>query len=248
MLEGFLLRLAQHPDAEAFALRGGMLVRHWFPEARRPVRDVDLVCSLPFDARGMRERVGVILSDRRIDDGIEYDPERFRFNVLWPESPHPGLRLFAVGRVDGWCQDVTVDFTHRLDVWPRAERTSFVAARGEAKLWTCPPEMLIGRKLQVTVELGRRHWRPKDLYDLWMMLRRRTPSRDVLGEAIERSFVGHLGAERLDDVLGRSSWWAEDRARMRWGHFVRCVRQAPADLEMVVEEVRSHLATHGGSR
>lgn len=35
MLEGFLLRLARDGDADAFVLRGGMLVRHSFLRGQR---------------------------------------------------------------------------------------------------------------------------------------------------------------------------------------------------------------------
>src|SRR5215510_13547122 len=54
LLAGFVRRIAEGDDADAFALRGGMLVRHWFPASRRPARDVDLVCRSPYDLRAMR--------------------------------------------------------------------------------------------------------------------------------------------------------------------------------------------------
>ena len=43
LLEGVLLRLARLPDAGGLALRGGMLLRHWFRPLPREALDLDLV-------------------------------------------------------------------------------------------------------------------------------------------------------------------------------------------------------------
>jgi hypothetical protein len=51
LLGGFVRRIAEGADADAFALRGGMLVRHWFPESRRPARHRTRTCD---DNRGGR--------------------------------------------------------------------------------------------------------------------------------------------------------------------------------------------------
>jgi hypothetical protein len=97
--------------------------------------------------------------------------------------------------------------------------------------------MLVGRKLRVTADLSRRRWRPKDLGDLWCMLRRSPPRPAVLGEAIERSF----DAEPPADLL-RPSWWSDRAARARWGRYSRAVPGLPDDLAAVLGEVRTHLS------
>lgn len=233
MLDGFLARLAAQPDVDAYALRGGMLVRHWHPD--RPAKDVDLVCRLPFDPKDVRERLARVLATE-VTDGVQFDAQRFRLDVLRPTSRHPGLRLFAAGRTDGRATEMTADLTFQLDVWPDAE----LARLGEAELFVCRPAMLIGRKLQVTSELGRHHWRPKDLFDLWLMLRERPPTTAVLGEAVERSFFEEAGD--ADIVAEPPSWWREPRTAARWSRFARGVRAAPRDVETVADEVHQRLA------
>lgn len=238
MLEGFLLRLARAPDADAFVLRGGMLVRHWFPGARRRVRDVDLVCRLPYDAADLRRRLCAVLSDGSVRDGVVFDTERLRIDPLWPDSAQPGLRLFALGRTDGRAGEMSVDLTFGLDIWPAAERREVAVAHGSAPLWVCRPEMLIGRKLRVTIDLSRRHWRPKDLADVWLMSQRGCPL-PIVGEAIERTVPERRA---VDELLDRA-WWAEPLAAARWGRFRREAGPAvPADLGRVVDEVRAWLS------
>jgi hypothetical protein len=218
LLAGFIGRVARDDDADAFALRGGMLVRHWFPDSRRPARDVDLVCRLPFDLPAMRRRFARTLA-RDGADGVVFEADRFRVDPIHTSSPHPGMRLFAVGRADGDFGEITVDVTFDLPIWPDPTRGTLRLEGGEAALWLCPREMLVGRKLQVLAELGPHRWRPKDLSDAWMILRRLPPSGPALGEAIERAFAGHDHAA-LDDLLGRS-FWSEHHADVRWSRFAR---------------------------
>src|SRR5687768_14688386 len=88
LLGGFVRRIAEGGDADAFALRGGMLVRHWFPESRRPARDVDLVCRLPYDVRAMRALFARTLA-REVGDGVVFEADRFRVDKIQTATPHP---------------------------------------------------------------------------------------------------------------------------------------------------------------
>ncbi len=234
LLESFLWRLARSSDPDAFALRGGMCVRQWFPNAGRLASDIDLVCLLPYDVQEMRRRIRNILATPT-DDGVELDVERFRLDSTWANDAHPGMRLVVQAWTDDVFDELHVDFTFNLPVWPHATQQSF----RDAQIWVCPPTMLIGRKLRVTSELGRRFWRPKDLADLWLMFRHTPPTLTELGEVIERTCGTEIMPARS---LGASSW-SEPYAAARWRRFVAQHRtlQLPRDVRPVVQEIRSHL-------
>jgi hypothetical protein len=242
LLEGLLRRLAVARDADAFALRGGMLMRSWAPERR--ARDVDLVCRLPYRPREVHGRLREILATP-LDDGVVFEAERFRVDRVWPDSAEPGLKLFARGAVDGSIAEITADLTFQLDVWPAAARTAVATSTGTARLWTCPVEMVIGTKLGVIAELGPREWRAKDLADVWLALRRFPPaSFGVLGEAIERAFA----RKQLDAAPAKllaESWWREPRAAMRWASHGARAPAVPPRLDAVVAELRASLAPLG---
>jgi hypothetical protein len=213
LLGGFVRRLAEGADADAFALRGGMLVRHWFPKSRRPARDVDLVCRLPYDLRAMRALFERTLA-REGGDGIVFEADRFRVDQIQTATPHPGMRLFAVGRADGDFAEISIDTTFAMPIWPDAVRGRL---GDDVPFWLCPPEMLVGRKLQVLAQLGPRRWRPKDLSDVWMILRGEM-TNGHLGEAIERAFAGYDHAP-LEDLL-EDAFWADRTSDLRWSRFV----------------------------
>lgn len=217
-----------------------MLVRRWFPDQGRFANDVDLVCTLPYDAKEMRARVREVLA-ASANDGVEMDFERFRLDSIWPDDAHPGMRLFVQATVDGEFDELHVDFTFDLPIWPRPTR----ATVRDREIWVCPPAMLIGRKLRVTSELGRRFWRPKDMADLWMMLRHRAPATAQLGETIERTFASVQNVDALLSVREAlaPARWTTPYAAMRWRRFASKHRElrVPRDIVPVVDEVRAHL-------
>jgi hypothetical protein len=232
LLEGFMLRLARAPDADAFALRGGMLVRTWVPGAARPIRDVDLACALAFEPRAIRARLRAMLADREVADGVVFEAGRFRIDH-WPDGA--GLTLCAAGDVDGEPAEMTADLWFDVDIWPAARRGTVTTARGAFELWLCPYELVVASKLGVLAELGPRHWRAKDLADIWLALRRFAPGRSlrVLGEAIERNC-----GDRWEPMLS-AAWWREPRAEHRWA-------RTDVALAGVVAEVRRALAPIAG--
>lgn len=223
LLEGFLRRLAIARDADAYALRGGWMVRTWVPDAGRHVRDVDLVCRLP--ATDLRGRLHEILATPDAD-GVVFESERFRISRAWPAQV-----LFARGRVDGVLAEIVVDLMFELEVWPQAKRQPLTTARGSAELWTCPHEMVIATKLALLAS-GPRAWRPKDLGDVWWLLRRFAGEpRAKLGEAIERA-----GGPAL-----ASPWWNERAVIDRWACFALRQPALPFELDAVLAEVRDQL-------
>jgi len=238
LLDGFVLRLARVRDADAYALRGGMLVRHWLPEAGRVVRDLDLVCALPYRPRDVRQRVAEILRVA-LGDGVDFEADRFRIDPV-ACGDHAMAVLFAAGRVDGELAEITVDVTFGLDVWPAAMRDVVTAERGVAPVWTCGHEMVVATKLAVIAELGAREWRAKDLADIWCALRRFSPARSLpaIGEAIER----RSGDAAAGVAVLAAPWWRAPHAAMRWGRQVARQPYVPGELDAVLAEVRDALA------
>jgi hypothetical protein len=242
LLEAFLLRLARAPDAGAFVLRGGMRVRQLVPAAGRPARDVDLVCRLPYDPRDVARRIRAVLADDHVRDGAWFDPAA-RFAPWWRPG-HPGLHVLALGAVDGVPGRIAVDLAFGLPLWPEPELGPLATRRGAARLWMSRPEALIGRKLQVVTQLGRGGWRPKDLWDLDLLLAHAAPDRAVLGAAVEAAFAGC--AESLADareVFGHPGWWEGRRAEVRWHRFADGTGgPVHDDLAATVASVRRSLA------
>jgi hypothetical protein len=247
LLEGVLLRLARLPDADHFILRGGMLLRHWFRPLSRPAADLDLVSTGAFSVEETARRFVPLLADRGVDDGVIFDPERYRVEGIWTHTDFPGVRLFAEGEVDGVEDDFSVDVTFGEPLIPKPEVAEYpMQCCGlTARLWVCRPETITGRKLHALMHMGMLHWRPKDLNDLRLLLGRVPMNLAELPEAIAVSFTsrGNTTAD-VCALFGPDSWWAMKMASARWRDFVKESPglAVPGDLARVVAEVAGRLA------
>jgi len=214
-MEGFVLRLAQHDDAEDLVLRGGMRISQAVP-GRTP-SDVDLVCRTT-------HFLGVVPWFRRVAstvlrDDVHIDGDRFRVDDVIVRGERMGARIVAAGRVGTTGADFSVDLHRALPLGPEPIRRPFAAARGQAKVWMCEPATLVGRKVRVTAELGRRGWRPKDLVDLVNLSRRlgdRPSERDALAAGLHAALHGTSHWDVAREAFGSASWWTERLAMRRW--------------------------------
>jgi hypothetical protein len=246
LLEGVLLRLARLPDGERFVLRGGMLMRLWFRPHPRAAGDLDLVGVFPFSVEETARRFARLLADSDVDDGVTFDPERFRVEGIWLDTNFPGTRLLAAGEVGGIEDEFSVDVTFGEPLVPAPQPGEYPLLCGKqtARVWMCRPETITGRKLHALVQMGRLRWRPKDLNDLRLLLRRVPMNPSDLVEAIQASFTSRGNTN--DDaraVLARDSWWTMKTSSVRWQQFVRGARgqDVSANLAEVVAEIRERL-------
>jgi hypothetical protein len=246
LLEGILLRLARLPDADQFILRGGMLMRLWFRPLARPAGDLDLVSVFPFSVDETARRFVPLLADRGVEDGVIFDAQRFRVEGIWLNTDFPGVRLYLCGEVDGVEDDLSVDVTFGEPLVPPPDlgAYSMLGCALTAHLWMCRPETITGRKLHALMHMGKLHWRPKDLYDLYLLLARVPMNVADLPAAIAASFTsrGNAAADPRSIFAG-DSWWAMKVSRARWQDFVRQSpgQQVPGSLAGVVAEVAGRL-------
>jgi hypothetical protein len=246
LLEGVLLRLARFPDAGGLALRGGMLLRHWFRPMPRPALDLDLVAPSPLTVEEAARRYLPLFADAAVADGVAFDADRIHVEGIWQHTDNPGVRVHACGALGEDEADFQVDITGGPPPWPAPVFGEFPTACGQsARVWMCRPESVVGQKTQALWHLGMMGWRPKDLNDLRLLLERIPMAPTSLREAIAASFA-ELGGSGDDAraLFGASSWWGMKLSSARWHDFVKSSRGhgEPGDLAVVVAAVAARLA------
>ena len=243
LLEGVLRRLANSLHASSFALRGGMLLRHWFRPLPRFAGDLDLAATFPFDVEETERRLGALLTAPNIGDGIVFDSRR-RVRGIWLNTDFPGVRMHAAGRIGPNSHVFSVDVTFGEELFPPPEQAPYVLSSGDSfPLWMCRPETIVGRKLHALWRMGVRHWRPKDLDDLRLLLDAAAMDQQQLAEATAVSFSSRgdpRGAAR--SLFAAETWWNTKTAEARWLDFAAAAaHEVPEILTGVVAEVEEKL-------
>jgi hypothetical protein len=243
LLEGVLLRLARLPDAGGLVLRGGMLLRAWFRPTPRPALDLDLVAPSPLTVEDAG-RYLPLFADDRVGDGVAFDADQLHVEAIWRPTDNPGVRVHATGVVGDDRLDVQVDVTGGPPPRPAPVFGEIPTACGRpARVWVCQPESVAAQKLQALWQLGMHLWRPKDLHDLRLLLRRLPMDPAAVREAVAALFADLGGTPDDARSLFASPWWGMKMASARWLDFVASRgRSAPAPLAQVVAEVAGRLA------
>jgi hypothetical protein len=245
LLEGVLLRLARLPDAGGLALRGGMLLGHWFGSTLRRALDLDLVAPGPLTIEEATRRYLPLFADTGVGDGVVLDAESLHVEGIWQHTDNPGVRIHAFGAFGEEETDFQVDITGGPPPQPDPVFGDFPTMSGQsARLWMCRPESIVGHKMQALWHLGMMGWRPKDLNDLHLLLERIPIDPASLREAIAASFA-ELGGTSDDAraLFGPSSWWCMKLAAARWYEFGQTSRgrDRPGDLAVVVSEIAARI-------
>jgi hypothetical protein len=151
--------------------------------------------------------------------------------VLWPESPAPGIRA-VVGelQVDIAIREPLEALPHRREL-PEVGPVMCVAI-----------EDLCAWKIHGLVEFGHGQWRPKDVYDLDVIaeIATRIPwDRALVHRAVVRAFTSRAHqVPFLDDFLDRDIWGESASGRKRWRAFARDF-PAAGDFQPLRDRVRA---------
>ncbi len=97
-MERFLFRLGVSPYADAFVLKGAMMLRVWDARTARPTRDIDFLAFGSSDLDHVVSRLREICAVSVPDDGIRFDAESFRSERIKEGDDYQGARIRLYSR------------------------------------------------------------------------------------------------------------------------------------------------------
>ncbi|MEW6493151.1 MAG: nucleotidyl transferase AbiEii/AbiGii toxin family protein [Cyanobacteriota bacterium] len=220
--EAILRRVSDSEYADVMVLRGGMLTKIWVPPGMRNPQDVDFLALYPFDVEGTQQRFHVALAATNIEDGIVFDLDSLQAKAIWEETEFPGVRLSVGASVGEHYHPVQIDIGFGDPLVPPAQWIDYpTLLEGlSIKLQACSPETLVGWKLHGLVELGTKRWRPKDLYDLMLLIHYTVLDASLLLDAIAVAFSSRsTPLEKVLPLLSSPASWDNSRNRSKWQKF-----------------------------
>ena len=229
LFEHLLVRLGKSGYAEAFVLKGGLLISSMTGVAQRTTMDMDTtVMGMDMDEDTMRAPVRVLVSLERIEpirEGDEYANWRAHLRV-------------RCGKIDA---PVKIDITTGDEIVPgRIEyRYPLMFEEGSVRVLSYPLETVLAEKLETVVSRGIANTRGRDYYDIHTLLRLKADeiNRDSLHEAVvatasRRGSLGKMGD--YEAVLGEVR--RSDMMRGIWSSYVSASPYAEGvDFEEAVD-------------
>lgn len=240
-MERFLYRLSVSQHVEAFTLKGALLLMAWQAPISRPTMDIDLLGRTDNGVDTIVALMREISQVAVTDDGIVFDPASFTGEVIREDADYSGVRTTFVGRVDNARVHMQIDIGFGDVMTPGPETLTYptILDFPAPTISGYSRETVIAEKLQALVQLRMLNTRMKDYFDLWLLTRQPQLNREVLADAIKRTFANR-GMEIDIAPIGLSSAFGDDSVKkMQWSAFVKRSRltDAPENLSEVVEEL-----------
>ncbi|MCB9763697.1 MAG: nucleotidyl transferase AbiEii/AbiGii toxin family protein [Alphaproteobacteria bacterium] len=242
-LEAALRRVAAHPAAERLVLRGGLLTRSWVGAHRREADDLDLLGIDPADRADVHGILAEALA-RDAGDCAVFEVDTLETAATWENTSSPGVRASITARIDGAPRAVQIDVGFGDPMDPPPDWIALPAAGGPIRVLAVRPEIMLAWKLHGLFEHPDGRWRPKDLWDLRLLIRHAPLVPDLLPRALRVAFESRdtpvvVTTRLLDGDLGHSR-----SARVAWRGYRRAHPEVAPDHLAVAAEVADALRPH----
>ena len=222
-LERFLARLTVSPHANAFVLKGGMLLAAF--DARRATVDADLL------ATGFANDLDVVLARVREiaaltpceDDGVLFHPDSARARVIREENLYSGVRVTMQASIATAAVKLQLDINFGDPVTPEPQLVDYPALRDQhpaVRVLGYPLATVIAEKLCTAIDLGEANTWVRDYADIWTLTRRQDLRAGELRAALAATAAHrNVALRRLSGAIGdlatsRQYTYAAFRARL----------------------------------
>ena len=241
--ERLLYRLSTTLHRDRFVLKGAMLLTTWFDDPHRPTRDVD------FLGHGDPAPEAMLAVFREIcaieeNDGVIFDVDALRVDLIREELQYGGLRLRTTARLAGARITVVIDIGFGDAIEPGIEEINLPVLLDlpAPRLRAYARETVVAEKFQAMILFGLANTRMKDFYDVWMLSRNYDFDGERLSRAIAATFErrGTAIPEKFPDAL--SPAFAADATKQRqWAAFVGDLATDAPSLETIVNDLAGFL-------
>ena len=222
-----------------------MLFVLWEGDLHRTTRDLDLLGSGPSAIADVERAVREVLAVEADDDGVAFDPDTVRGDLIREEQEYEGVRVTAEARVGNARVRLKIDVGFGDAVTPEAEEATFPTLLDAPPpvLRAYPRETVVAEKLQAMVALGILNSRMKDFYDIWHLACHDAFDGPMLTEAVRATFERRGTSLPNVAPLALTDEFAADMGKQtQWRAFVRRGRLSDeAPLAEVVNVLRAFL-------
>lgn len=244
-MERFLYRMASTVHAEAFILKGALLLKASGIGQSRPTKDIDLLGQSTEDMREL-ESIFRICCAVELDDALDFDKESVHGQEIREDQAYQGVRITFTGKLGNAriAMQVDIGFGDAVTPGPVWIEYPVLLDHEPPKLKGYPLETAIAEKYQAMLALDMANSRMKDFYDIYFMAcSQRFTGRD-LGAAITSTFLRRKTELPKETPTALTTAFSEDPDKIiQWNAFRRNMKgiDMPDELGIVIEKLQTFL-------
>ena len=186
MQEGVLRRIASSGYAEAFILKGGLLLFSISLFKSRPTKDIDLLGkNMPGDDLHLKQTMKEILSIQ-IEDGLVFHTDDIELESITEGAEYQGQRLKVQCNPGNIRTVLKIDIGFGDRIYPNPVMMTYPTLLNSfgVTLLAYSLESVVAEKFEAMIVLDARNSRMKDFYDIHEILSKHHIADDSLVEAI----------------------------------------------------------------
>lgn len=242
--ERLLYRMSLTNYRNNFYLKGGALMYAFERFAARPTLDIDFLgCNISNDGDNLIGVFQKICSVTCEEDGVVYDVEHITAQNITEFKNYHGIRISIPVSMDTISQVMTMDIGFGDVVTPSPISLDYPLLLDNlpsANIMAYSIETVIAEKMHAVIDLADQNSRMKDYYDLFLILSKEDYKKDVLQEAIKRTFENRHTKYASDTMLFRDDFPDNASMQIKWRAFNRKIT---SNAEMPFPEVARFLQT-----
>jgi hypothetical protein len=244
-IERLLYRLSQTEAQDTYVLKGAMLFVTWPDHAFRPTGDLDLLGHGDHEPPAIAALFTRICRVEAPDDGLTFDTESLRVEVMREKEQYQGTRLTLLAYLGTTKIHVQVDLGFGDRVYPTPSRQIFPCLLPDlpaAEIFMYPPETVLAEKFEAMIRFADETTRIKDFHDIWVTTRTFKFDLATLAEAVGGTLARRRTPTPTNMPSALSAAFAQrpDKQDL-WTGFLRRnpPSQSPPDLEDLLGQLRS---------
>jgi hypothetical protein len=245
-IQRFLFRFSRSPYAEQFVLKGAQMLQAWNAPLARPTMDIDMLGRVSNTIENLESIVRACATVEVDPDGVEFDPQSVRGEVIVKGKEYEGVRIRLRGTLGKIKLSVQVDVGFGDIVVPEPIWIELpdLLGLGAPRLLGYTPESAIAEKFQALVTLDLANTRIKDFYDIWNLSQTMDFDGATLSRAIAATFKQRETPLPRERPRALTEEFSEDPDKQSlWNAFLRKGRIDARDktLDQVVTDLRAFL-------
>ena len=240
-IERFLYRLSRSSYSEKFVLKGALMLMVWEVSAFRSTMDIDMLGKMINSTDAIIAMVREVCLQDVEPDGIVFDPNSVRGQIITEEADYEGVRVHFRGSLDNARITIQLDVGFGDVVIPSPELIAYptILDLPAPQILGYSKESTIAEKFEAMVGLGIMNSRMKDFWDIRLLSRQFDFDGKMLAAAIAETFAARHTAIPPDPVAFTGAFIQDKTKQAQWKGFLRKNRMAgdPDSFEEAIAAV-----------